>query len=347
MENKTIVRATPAARFYAKENKINLSEVRGSGPKGRVHKCDVIDYKLHTKIKISPLAKKIADVEGVNLNVIKGTGPKGRIMKRDILALINGHQPEVVAEKTTEVSAVETAVVAKPKRETEVVPMTAMRKVIAKRMTESYLKAPTFIVNVDVDMTNLLDLRKKVQDSIIAETGMKASVTDFIAFAVVKALMKHPYINSSLSDDEKEIYLHKYVNLAIAVGTETGLLVPVVEDADKMTLKELVAANKKMITKAVEGKLRPEEMSGSTFSITNLGMYGVDSFIPIINQPNSAILAISATQEKPVVVDKEVVVRPIMTLTLTSDHRVIDGLEGAKFMQTLKNGIENPVTLLI
>ncbi len=345
---KTIVRATPAARFYAKEHKINLLEVRGSGPKGRVHKCDVIDYKLNTRIKISPLARKMAEVEGLNLKVLKGTGPNGRIMKEDIISLLAGkniEKPEQTKPKKKEESSKKDVV--SKNREVEVIPMTSMRKVISKRMSESYFTAPTFTMNVEVDMTNLLALRKQVAEQVLEETGVKASVTDFISLAVIKALMKHPYVNSSLSEDGQEIYLHKYVNLAIAVGTDTGLLVPVVEDADKKSLKELVVANKEMITKTLEGKLQPKEMSGSTFTISNLGMYGVDSFTAIINQPNNAILAISATKKKPVVIGDEVVVRPIMTLTLTGDHRVIDGLEGAKFMQTLKTGIENPVTLLI
>lgn len=159
--------------------------------------------------------------------------------------------------------------------------------------------------------------------------------------------MKHPYVNASLSSDEKEMYLHHYVNLSIAVGMDSGLVVPVIKGADKMSLKELVVASKEITTKALAGKLKPDEMADSTFTISNLGMYGVKSFVPIINQPNTAILGVSATVQKPVVLNGEVTVRPIMTLTLTADHRVVDGLEGAKFMKTLKEAIENPLSLLI
>ena len=229
----------------------------------------------------------------------------------------------------------------------ETVPMSPMRKVISKRMSESYFSAPTFVVNVEVDMTELLALRKKVVDAIIEETGKKATVTDFISLAVIKSLMKHPYVNASLSSDEKEMYLHHYVNLSIAVGMDSGLVVPVIKGADKMSLKELVVASKEITTKALNGKLKPDEMADSTFTISNLGMYGVKSFVPIINQPNTAILGVSATVPKPVVYNGEVTVRPIMTLTLTADHRVVDGLEGAKFMKTLKEAIENPLSLLI
>ena len=343
------LRATPAARAYARENGIDLSQVKGTGAKGRVHKDDVVEYKLNAKAKMSPLAARIAEVEGINTDGIVGTGPKGKIMKEDVLAVLNGAASEAVS---AEVAAPASAKSAKAPNENqwgvvETVPMSPMRKVISKRMSESYFSAPTFVVNVEVDMTELLALRKKVVDAIIEETGKKATVTDFISLAVIKSLMKHPYVNASLSGDEKEMYLHHYVNLSIAVGMDSGLVVPVIKGADKMSLKELVVASKEITTKALAGKLKPDEMADSTFTISNLGMYGVKSFVPIINQPNTAILGVSATVQKPVVLNGEVTVRPIMTLTLTADHRVVDGLEGAKFMKTLKEAIENPLSLLI
>ena len=344
------LRATPAARAYARENGIDLSQVKGTGAKGRVHKEDVVDYKLNAKAKMSPLAARIAEVEGINTDGIVGTGPKGKIMKADVLSVLNGSASEAAA--SAEVAAPASAKSAKAPNENqwgvvETVPMSPMRKVISKRMSESYFSAPTFVVNVEVDMTELLALRKKVVDAIIEETGKKATVTDFISLAVIKSLMKHPYVNASLSGDEKEMYLHHYVNLSIAVGMDSGLVVPVIKGADKMSLKELVVASKEITTKALAGKLKPDEMADSTFTISNLGMYGVKSFVPIINQPNTAILGVSATVQKPVVLNGEVTVRPIMTLTLTADHRVVDGLEGAKFMKTLKEAIENPLSLLI
>lgn len=345
---KSVVRATPAARLYAKENGIDLLEVKGSGAKGRVHKSDVIEFKLHSRIKISPLAKRIAEIEGLNVQVINGTGPKGKIMKEDVLNLLNGTKAEEkVVAPAAKVEEKAQANNTNKYGEVETVPMSPMRKVISKRMSESYFSAPTFVVNVEVDMTKVLELRKQTLDTILDETGKKATVTDYISLAVIKSLMKHPYVNASLSKDEKEMYLHKYVNLAIAVGSDTGLLVPVIKGADKMSLKELVVASKEITTKAIDGKLKPEEMADSTFTISNLGMYGVQSFVPIINQPNTAILGISATVKKPVVVNDEIVIRPMMTITLTADHRVVDGLEGAKFMATLKNALENPITLLI
>ena len=344
------LRATPAARAYARKKGIDLSKVKGSGPKGRIHKDDVLDYKLNSKVKISPLAERIAKIEGINTESIVGTGPNGKIMKTDIMAVLHGVQKAEAAPKAEVAPKAAKAPKAPNENQwgvVETVPMSPMRKVISKRMSESYFSAPTFVVNVEVDMTELLALRKKVVDAIIEETGKKATVTDFISLAVIKSLMKHPYVNASLSSDEKEMYLHHYVNLSIAVGMDSGLVVPVIKGADKMSLKELVVASKEITTKALAGKLKPDEMADSTFTISNLGMYGVKSFVPIINQPNTAILGVSATVQKPVVLNGEVTVRPIMTLTLTADHRVVDGLEGAKFMKTLKEAIENPLSLLI
>ena len=344
------LRATPAARAYARKKGIDLSKVKGSGPKGRIHKDDVLDYKLNSKVKISPLAERIAKIEGINTESIVGTGPNGKIMKADIMAVLHGATKVEAAPKAEVAPKAPKAPKAPNENQwgvVETVPMSPMRKVISKRMSESYFSAPTFVVNVEVDMTELLALRKKVVDAIIEETGKKATVTDFISLAVINSLMKHPYVNASLSSDEKEMYLHHYVNLSIAVGMDSGLVVPVIKGADKMSLKELVVASKEITTKALNGKLKPDEMADSTFTISNLGMYGVKSFVPIINQPNTAILGVSATVPKPVVYNGEVTVRPIMTLTLTADHRVVDGLEGAKFMKTLKEAIENPLSLLI
>ena len=346
------LRATPAARSYALRKGIDLTKVKGTGAKGRIHKDDVLEYKLHNKVKISSLAKRIAELEGININSLKGTGPNGKIMKDDVMSLISGNKKaKEEPKKKEEIKKAEPKKQKAPNENqwgvVETIPMSPMRKVISKRMSESYFSAPTFVVNVEVDMTELLALRKKVLDTIIAETGKKATVTDFVSLAVIKSLMKHPYVNASLSKDEKEMYLHHYVNLSIAVGMDSGLVVPVIKGADKMSLKELVVASKEITTKALEGKLKPDEMADSTFTISNLGMYGVHSFVPIINQPNTAILGVSATVQKPVVLNGEVVVRPIMMLTLTADHRVVDGLEGAKFMKTLKEAIENPISLLI
>ncbi|HEP1510077.1 TPA: dihydrolipoamide acetyltransferase [Streptococcus pyogenes] len=337
------VRATPAARKAAAEMGIDLGQVPGTGPKGRVHKEDVENFK-GAQPKASPLARKIAADKGIDLATVSGTGFNGKVMKEDIMAILEAAKP---AEAKAP-AAKEEKVVDLPEG-VEHKPMSAMRKAISKGMTNSYLTAPTFTLNYDIDMTEMIALRKKLIDPIMAKTGLKVSFTDLIGMAVVKTLMKpeHEYMNASLINDANDIELHRFVNLGIAVGLDDGLIVPVIHGADKMSLSDFVLASKDVIKKAQTGKLKAAEMSGSTFSITNLGMFGTKTFNPIINQPNSAILGVGATIPTPTVVDGEIVARPIMAMCLTIDHRLVDGMNGAKFMVDLKKLMENPFELLI
>ncbi|MGT2932861.1 dihydrolipoamide acetyltransferase [Streptococcus catagoni] len=339
------VRATPAARKIAKEMGLSLGQIAGSGPKGRVHAADVENFK-NAQPKASPLARKMAEDAGLDLAQVTGSGFKGKVMKEDILALINASKPAQQVE--TKSAKEEKAKVDLPEG-VEVIKMSAMRKAISKGMTNSYLTAPSFTLNYDVDMTEMIAFRKKLIDPIMNKTGLKVSFTDLIGMAVVKTLMKpeHKFLNASLINDAQEIELHEFVNIGIAVGLDGGLIVPVVHNADKMSLSDFVVASKDVIKKTQEGKLKSKEMSGSTFSITNLGMFGTKTFNPIINQPNSAILGVGATIPTPTVVDGEIVARPIMALCLTIDHRIVDGMNGAKFMVDLKNLMENPFELLI
>lgn len=342
------LRATPAARKLADDLGINLYDVSGTGAKGRIHKEDIESYREFNIVKITPLAKRIAEENNIAWQEIQGTGVHGRIMKKDILALLPENVDSDSIKSPAQIEkAEEIPDNTIPYGEIKRLPMAPMRKVIAKRMVDSYLTAPTFTLNYDVDMTELLALRKRVLETIMEATGKKMTVTDLLSMAVVKILMKHPYLNSSLTEDGQTIIMHKYVNLAMAVGMDNGLMTPVVYNAEKMSLSELVVAFKDVIGRTLDGKLAPSELQNSTFTISNLGMFGVQSFGPIINQPNSAILGVSSTVEKPVVVNGEIVIRPIMSLGLTIDHRVVDGMAGAKFMKDLKELIEDPISMLV
>ena len=360
------LRATPAARSLAHRMGVDLNAIAGSGYKGRIHAEDVAEFSYEQAGGITPLAKKIADSFGLDTSSIKGTGFRGKITRADVAAALGDRYypnleaivdpfktekapaapapaPASAASKPAAAPAASTAAPG----EVELVPMNMMRRVIAKRMADSYFSAPTFVLNYEVDMYEATKLRKQLLEPIKEKTGKKLTVTDIISIAVVRTLMNHPYINASLSADGSQIELHNYVNLAMAVGMDEGLLVPVVHGAEKLGLVDLMLRLKDITERAVGKKLTPQDQEGSTFTISNLGMYGVESFTSIINQPNSAILSIAGTKEMPVVRNGEVVIRPIMKMSLTSDHRVINGLGAAKFMQELKATLESPLPLLV
>lgn len=360
------LRATPAARSLAHRMGVDLNAIAGSGYKGRIHAEDVAEFSYEQAGGITPLAKKIADSFGLDTSSIKGTGFRGKITRADVAAALGDrYYPNLeaivdpfktekapaapapaAAPAASKPAAASAAATAAP-GEVELVPMNMMRRVIAKRMADSYFSAPTFVLNYEVDMYEATKLRKQLLEPIKEKTGKKLTVTDIISIAVVRTLMNHPYINASLSADGSQIELHNYVNLAMAVGMDEGLLVPVVHGAEKLGLVDLMLRLKDITERAVGKKLTPQDQEGSTFTISNLGMYGVESFTSIINQPNSAILSIAGTKEMPVVRNGEVVIRPIMKMSLTSDHRVINGLGAAKFMQELKATLESPLPLLV
>lgn len=345
---------------------VDLNAIAGSGYKGRIHAEDVAEFSYEQAGGITPLAKKIADSFGLDTSSIKGTGFRGKITRADVAAALGDRYypnleaivdpfktekapaaPAPVAAPAASKPAVAPAAATAAPGEVELVPMNMMRRVIAKRMADSYFSAPTFVLNYEVDMYEATKLRKQLLEPIKEKTGKKLTVTDIISIAVVRTLMNHPYINASLSADGSQIELHNYVNLAMAVGMDEGLLVPVVHGAEKLGLVDLMLRLKDITERAVGKKLTPQDQEGSTFTISNLGMYGVESFTSIINQPNSAILSIAGTKEMPVVRNGEVVIRPIMKMSLTSDHRVINGLGAAKFMQELKATLESPLPLLV
>ena len=369
MVERQLIRATPAARALARRMKVSLTNVTGTGYKGRIHEDDVAGWNFEGKTHVSPLARRIAEEHGIDLRGIKGSGHNSKIMKEDVLLLISDPvlkarltrddfaeataasisiSPKVTKQiKTAPDSSRTAVVVADQTVQTEVVPMSMMRKIIAKRMSESYFSIPSFIQTWEIDMKELLELLKKLIEPILEKTEKRLTVTDLISFAVIKTLMKHKYINAKLNEDATEITFHNFVNLGMAVGMDDGLLVPVVKNADKMSLSDLVVALKDVTARTFSKKLLPDEQAGSTFTISNLGMYGVEHFTAIINQPNAAILSVSSTKETMVVRNGEAVIRPIMKISLTSDHRIIDGLAAAKFMTDLKQLLEDPLALLI
>ncbi len=283
------------------------------------------------RVFVSPLAKKIAQEKGINLSQIKGSGEQGRIIKRDI----DNYNPAAAS-----VAAVGKFVPA-GQEDFEEKANSQMRKVIAKRLAESKFTAPHYYLNVEFDMANAMAFREQFNS--IPDT--KISFNDMIVKACALALKKHPQVNSQWFADKMR--LNSHVHIGVAVAVEDGLVVPVVRFANEQSLPQIGAAVKDFAGRARNKKLTPQEMEGSTFTISNLGMFGIESFTSIINQPNSAILSVGAIVEKPVVKNGRIVVGNTMKLTLACDHRTVDGATGAQFLQTLKGYIENPITMLL
>jgi pyruvate dehydrogenase E2 component (dihydrolipoamide acetyltransferase) len=298
------IAATPAAKQLAKEAKIDLATIKPASASGVVKRRDV---EAKAKIKVSPLARKIAAARGVDLQTVKGTGAGGKIMLADIEAL--------------------------PRPPTKI-PLIGMRKVIAQRMTQSKREIPEVTLTISADVTALLALRAKLKTE-----GQIYTVNDFIMAAVVKALSESPMVNATLEND----VIHSWpdVNLGVAVGLENGLVVPVIHKAQAYSFAELAAFAKEQVVLARAGKLMPDAFMGGTFTITNLGMYGVEHFNPIINLPQVAILGICAAQERLFLEQGQVKAKTMMPLCLTHDHRVIDGVCGMNFLNKVKGYLES------
>ena len=286
----------------------------------------------------SPLARRMASEKGVELASVQGSGPNGRIIKRDIEAAATA-SPQGGA-----VGAPQSSPTVRPSdRPTDFkdVPLTQIRKIIAKRLGESIGPIPTFYLTVELDLTRVMEMRAAMAD---LGADFKVSVNDVLLKAIAVALSQHPEVNAHWGGDH--IRYHNRVHLGMAVATDDGLIVPVIWDADKKRMSEISKEAKELAKRARERKLKPEEFTGSTFSVSNLGMFGIDSFTAIINPPEAAIIAIGTGEEKVVVVDGEQVVRQRVKLTMSCDHRIIDGAVGAKFLQTLRRLVENPLMLV-
>jgi pyruvate dehydrogenase E2 component (dihydrolipoamide acetyltransferase) len=299
-----------------------------------------------TRIKASPLARRLAKQKGINLAAITGTGPKGRITKGDV---------EKTVKRGISLGAGTAAVVTPAPRqmptgplpyhedEFEPVENSMMRKAIARRLTESKQQVPHFYLNVDVEMDRLMDLRAQLNEA--ADGAFKLSVNDFVIKAVAKALVDVPAANASWTD--ASTLMHKHAHVSVAVAIEGGLITPVIRFAEQKGIVDISNEVKELAGRARAGELKPEEYSGGTFSISNLGMYGIQQFSAIVNPPEGAILAVGATQERPVVKNGELTVAKMMTLTLSCDHRVVDGAVGAEYLAALKKHIEMPAGVLI
>ena len=289
----------------------------------------VSNNKPSNRILVSPLAKRLAKEKGIDISSVKGTGDNGRVIKRDIDSFkpSNYSQFSQPSPQLTE-SFYETQ-------------NSTMRKAIAKRLSDSKFSAPHYYLNIELEMDNMISFRKQF----IQTQNIKISFNDIIAKAVSLSLAKHPKVNSRWYDDK--IIFNEHVHLGVAVAVDDGLIVPIVKFANSKDLPQINSEIKDFAERAKNKKLTPAEIEGSTFTISNLGMFGIESFTSIINQPNSAILSIGAIVQKPIIKNNEVVAGNTMKLTLACDHRTVDGATGSLFLKTLKEYIENPVSILI
>ena len=291
------------------------------------------------RIFISPIARRIAAEHGLDIASVQGSGPGGRIIRDDVEAALTTQQAPA-AQPAPSVPAV----AAGP--DVRAVPLSNMRKTIARRLQQSMQTAPHFYLTVSVDATQLVALRASVNDYVATQPQpLKVSVNDLIVKAVATAISRHPEVNVSYDNDR--LLFKKRINVGVAVALDQGLIVPVVHDADKRGVLDVARETKRLIDAARAGKLKPEEFQGGTFSISNLGMYDIESFTAVINPPESAILAVGAIVPTPVVHDGQIVVREMMKMTLSIDHRALDGASAARFLQDLKRLLEQPLGMLL
>lgn len=282
------------------------------------------DYKNEKRLKISPLAKKIAKDKGIDLDLIQGTGENGRIIKRDL--------EQLNLKKVEEIVQVEKSILQQP--------LSQMRKTIANRLSESKFSAPHFYLTTKINVDSLIELRK----NLISNLETKISFNDIIIKAVAFSLSKHRNLNVSWGKDS--IIKNKDINIGVAIAVDEGLVVPVIKNTDQHNILDISNKIKDFVDRANNKKLSVEELSGNTFTVSNLGMFGIDEFTAIINPPDACILAIGSIQKTPVVKDDKIVVGNVMKVTLSSDHRIVDGAQGAQFLKTLKTMLENPLLMI-
>ena len=318
----------------------------GPGP-GKPATAPATPAAAATQIRTSPLARKIAHSHGIDLATITGTGPGGRIVRADVEAAAASAEdaPAAVAAASPppEASQAAAAGAADGQADDEEVPLTAVRRITARRLTES-AAAPHFYLTGVIDAGPLLAFRAEATDR-LAAAGAKVTVTDLLVRACAVTLRGHPQVNSSWAGDK--IILHRRIHVGVAVALDDGLIVPVIRDADRKSLREIAAEARVLAEQARAGKLAPQEFTGGTFTISNLGMFGVDHFTAVINPPEAAILAVGAATEEPVIRDGQLAGRPTIKLTLSIDHRVLDGATAAAFLRDLKDTLQEPLRIVI
>lgn len=282
------------------------------------------------RLKASPLARRIARERGVDIATLGGTGPEGRVVAEDVERAAAASKQQTVASPLAVPAEVET------------VPLTSLRKTIARRMTEAW-QAPAFQIVMSADMTRALELRGRLVE-LTEEGGTKPTVSDVLTKVCAAALMRHRAVNAHFTGDSVQRFPAADVGIAVAIAD--GLIVPVIRSAERLTIGEVAAARADLVERARSGKLKQADLEGGTFTISNLGMYGVERFVAVLNPPQAAILAVGAAEERPVAVDGEVLIRPTMTMTLTCDHRSIDGATASEFLRTVKTLLEEPALAL-
>ena len=340
------MRASPIARRLARERGVDLAVLTGTGPGGRIVEADVIAAADAARaaadagrVMASPLARRLAGEQGIDLATVRGTGPGGRIVEADINAA-------AAALAAAPEPAPATAVAAEPATAPEGAgreDLSRMRQAIARVTSDSKRDAPHFYVAVDIDMTAAMALRRDVNDEL--PSSSRVSVNDLIVKASALAIGKHPKFNSFFRGDH--LQMNPSVNVGIAIALESGLIVPGIPQCENRTLAQIAAASRDLIDRANNGTLQAEEYAGTTYSVSNLGMFDVDSFTAIIFPPHAAILAVGAVKEQPVARDGQLAIAEIMKSTLSVDHRVADGAEAAQFLMEIKRLLEKPVSLLL
>ncbi|WP_252315263.1 dihydrolipoamide acetyltransferase family protein [Sinobaca sp. H24] len=316
------VRATPAARKKAGATGVPLHTLQGSGPNGRIHKKDV-EVSGQQQERVTPLAEKVAADKGVDLAGVQGSGPNGKIYRRDV---------ELPAEEV-------------PAAETTSTAYEGTRRFIGDRMQQSSSEIPHVTLNTEIDASVLKKMRTELLPVIEKKTGKRLSYNDILVKALGEVLISHPQVNATFENNS--ITLHQKAHIGIAVAADFGLMVPVLRDVEKKSLSLIVQESKELAAKAREGRTRPDDMKQGTFTISNLGMYAVDHFNPIINQPQAAILGVGRLHDKVIAVNGTAEVRPVLSLSLSFDHRIIDGAPAAAFLTELKEKLESPYQLLI